>query len=429
MTNKRFFNIFNLTEAEAIELLDTPLDKLAEDESRYVAASHLINFPTEASINALIRAIDNRDPELDNRIVRRKSVETLGKLQAKQALPAIRTCLAESDCYTVENAVWAIGEIGTDDSGILAEIAGLLEQPGQNHRVIIHTLTKLNYRAALDRIRPFAESADEATASAAISTICRFTGDYTSMDRVIALLFHPNRNARRACIQDLIDASYYPAIPSIAKCPVSIVFRLRAIRQLADLGNKRGDLTFAEVQPSLEQTLFDHPQDLELIHEYDKLPELSFAIRQLYETDFGLCYLATQTILDHFASVAPAALFATYQEEAYNDYGAHYHVMKLIGWLKYTPGYDLLVEALNNPEPQFQKSRAAAALALGELGDLRAVPLLKAGLESRIWDLKYAALMALDQLGDSSGREIAAKDSDWLIRARSNSPIKRYSNM
>ena len=91
MTNKRFFNIFNLTEAEAIDLLDTPLEKLAEDESRYVAASHLINFNTEASINALIRAIDNKDPELDNRIVRRKSVETLGKLQAKQALPAIRT--------------------------------------------------------------------------------------------------------------------------------------------------------------------------------------------------------------------------------------------------------------------------------------------------------------------------------------------------
>lgn len=418
MTNKRFFNIFNLTEAEAIELLDTPLDKLAEDESRYVAASHLINFPTEASINALMRAIDNHDPELDNRIVRRKSVETLGKLQAKQALPAIRTCLTEADCYTVENAVWAIGEIGTDDSSILEEITGLLEQPGQNHRVIIHTLTKLNYQPALDRIRPFAESTDEATASAAISAVCRFTGDYAQMDRVIALLFHPNRNARRACIQDLIDANYYPAIESIAKCPVSIVFRLRAIRSLADHGIERGELTFADIRPSLEQVIYDHPKDLELIHEYDKLPELSFAIRQLYETDFGLCYLATQTLLDEFADVTPAALLATYEEEAYNDYGAHYHVMKLIGWLKYTPGYDLLVEALNNPEPQFQKSRAAAALALGELGDLRAIPLLKASLTARIWDLKYAALMALDKLGDPSGRELAANDADWLIRDR-----------
>lgn len=420
MTNKRFFNIFNLTEAEAIELLDTPLDRLAEDESRYVAASHLINFNTEASINALMRAIANDDPELDNRIVRRKSIETLGKLQAKLALPAIRNCLTDSDCYTVENAVWAIGEIGTADSVILEEIAKILERSGQNYRVIIHTLTKLDYRAALDRIGPLTESADEATASAAISAVCRFTGDYTQMERVIALLFHPNRNARRACIQDLIDANYYPAIPEIAKCPVSIVFRLRAIRLLADRGVAEGKIGFADVKSSLEQTLFDRPGNLELIHEYDKPPELSFVIRQLYETDFGLCYLATQTILDDFASVAPAALFATYEEEAYNDYGAHYHVMKLIGWLKYAPGYDLLVEALNNREPQFQKSRAAAALALGELGDQRAIPLLIGCLDAKIWDLKYAALMALDQLGDTSGQKIAANDDDWLIRERAN---------
>ena len=417
-TNKRFFNIFNLTEAEAIDLLDTPLNQLAEDESRYVAASHLINFNTEASINALMRAIANNDPELDNRIVRRKSVETLGKLQAKQALLAIRTCLTESDCYTVENAVWAIGEIGTDDLSILEEMTGLLEQPGQNHRVVIHTLRQLNYQPALDRIRLLTDSPDESTASAAISTVCLFTDDYTEMERVIALLLHPNRNARRACIQDLIDTNYYPAIAAISKCPESIVFRLRAVRALAEVGIDRGKLTFADIRPSLEAVIYDHPRDLELIHEYDKLPELSFAIRQLYETDFGLCYLATQTILDEFAEVAPAALFATYEEEAYNDYGAHYHIMKIIGWLKYTPGYDLLVEALNNREPQFQKSRAAAALALGELGDMRAIPLLKASLEGRIWDLKYAALMALEKLGDTTGREIVANDDEPLIRAR-----------
>jgi bilin biosynthesis protein len=419
MVNKRFFNIFNLTEAEAIELLDTPCDKLAEDESRYVAASHLINFDTDASIDALIRAIGNTDPELDNRIVRRKSVETLGKLQAKKALAVIRGCLAESDCYTVENAVWAIGEIGTDDEGILAEMAGLLEQPGQTHRVIIHTLTKLNYGAAIDRIRAFTESEDESTASAAITAVCRLSGDFAAMERVQAFLFYPNRNVRRACIQDMIDACYYPAISAIARCPVSIAFRLRAIRQLADIGVERREITFAAVQSSLEQTLFDHPKDLELIHEYDKAPELNFVIRQLYETDFGLCYLATQTLLDDFSEeVAIEALLTTYEAEAYNDYGAHYNVVKAIGWLKYLAGYDLLVEALHNREPQFQKSRAAAAIALGELGDKRAIPLLIACLETKIWDLKYAALMALDKFGDMSGREIAARDNDWLIRAR-----------
>jgi bilin biosynthesis protein len=89
-----------------------------------------------------------------------------------------------------------------------------------------------------------------------------------------------------------------------------------------------------------------------------------------------------------------------------------------LGWLKYAPGYDLLIENLHNREPQFQKSRAAAALALGELGDKRAIPELLTCLKSPIWDLKYATLIALEKLGDISGREIAANDKDWLIRAK-----------
>jgi bilin biosynthesis protein len=147
-------------------------------------------------------------------------------------------------------------------------------------------------------------------------------------------------------------------------------------------------------------------------------PSLDFTIRELYETDFGRCYLASKTLIDSYAQQAPAALIQTYKEEAYADYGAHYHVIKLLGWLKYAPAYDLLIKALHNREPQFQKSRSAAAIALAELGDKRAIPELKKSLETKIWDLKYTALMALEQLGDTSGRAIAADDSDWLIRAK-----------
>ncbi len=64
----------------------------------------------------------------------------------------------------------------------------------------------------------------------------------------------------------------------------------------------------------------------------------------------------------------------TYEAEAHNDYGAHFHVIKLFGLLKYETGYDLIVEALHNTAPQFQKSRAAAAIALANLGDTRAIP-------------------------------------------------------
>ena len=416
--DKRFFNFFNLTEDQAIALLDTPQAQVSEDDSRYIAASHLVNFPTERSIQALMRAVEQNDPTLDNRIVRRKSVETLGRLQAVQALPVICTCLGDEDCYTVENAVWAIGEIGTEDGDILEEVAQLLDKHGQTYRVIIHTLTKLHYEPALERIRKFVDDADPPTASAAIAGICRLTRDYSQMDKVVAMLQHKNVLGRRLSIQDLIDARYYDAIPNIARCPVSLVFRLRGIRMLAEAGISAGAMTFETIQPYLEQTLLDRPDALDLVHSYEQLPTLPFLMRELYETDFGRCYLASKTILEHYSDSAPAALFATYDEEANNDYGAHFHVMKLFGWLKHAPAYDLLLEALHNKQPQFQKSRAAAAIALGELGDQRAIPELIACLETKIWDLKYAALMALEKLGDASGREIAASDSDWMIQAR-----------
>jgi FOG: HEAT repeat len=425
--DKRFFNLYNLTEEQAIALLDTPQEEIGEDDSRYVAASHLVNFPTENTILALIRAVQTLDRLLDNQIVRRKCVETLGRLQATQALSILRPCLADPDCYMVENTVWALGEIGVSDPEILEDMARLLEKPGQLYRTIIHTLAKLNYQPALERIRQFIDADDPPIACAALSAVCRLSQDYSLMEQVVAFLQHENVNARRGCIQDLIDARYYVAIPEIARCPVSLVFRLRGIRLLGELGEKSTGVTFAEIQPSLEQVLRDHPNDLNLVHEYDQPPTLEFLIRELYQTDFGRCYLASKTLLETYPQEAPEALMATYKEEAHNDYGAHYHVVKLLGWLRYAPSYDLLVEALQNPAPQFQKSRAAAALALAELGDQRAIPLLIGSLNTRIWDLKYATLMALEQLGDSTSYTLVANDSDGLVRAKAASLSAVYA--
>ncbi|MHC5734389.1 HEAT repeat domain-containing protein [Nostoc sp.] len=420
--DKRFFKMFGLTEEEAIAIIDTPLEQLEDASDKYIAVSHLINFPTGQSIAALVRAIETSNPdELDHRIVRRKAVESLGRLQAKSALPVIRQCLKDDDIYTVENTVWAIGEIGTKEPEILEEVAQLLDKPGQIYRVIIHTLANADYQPSLERVLKFTQVDDEPTRSAAIATVCRFTGDYSQITEVMALLQSSSVNARRGCIQDLIDARYYKAIPEIARCPVSLVFRLRGLRMLLDAGVPSGEISFTEIQPYLEQVLYDHPNDLDLVHEYDATPVLDFVINELYETDFGRCYLATKTLLDIYPQEAPAALLATYSDKAYNDYGAHYHVMKLFGWLKYAPAYDLLVENLHNREPQFQKSRAACAIALGELGDSRAIPEIKICLNTPIWDLKYACLLALDRLGDSSGREICVSDRDWLIRAKATS--------
>jgi bilin biosynthesis protein len=416
--DKRFINMFNLSEEQAIQILDRPQKDIGEEDSRYIAASHLINYQSENSIAALIRAVQNLEPELDNRIVRRKSIESLGRLQATQAIPVIRDCLGDEDCYVIENSVWSIGEIGTQDPEILEEIAKLLDRPGQSYRVIIHTLIKLDYLPALERIRKFTTDEDGPIASAAIAAVGRFTKDYSLMDRVVGFLQHRSVLARRLCIQDLIDAKYYGAIPHIVYCPVSIVFRLRGVRMLADAGQFEGVLKFEDVMGSIETVLRDHPQDLKMVHSHPQPLPLVTLIRDLYDTDFGKCYLATQAILSQYAAEAPAALFATYEEEAHNDYGAHFHVMKIFGWLRHAPAYDLLVAALHNTQPQFQKSRAAAAIALGEIGDSRAISELEKCLSTRLWDLKYAALIALEQLESYSSYQLAIEDVDWLVRAK-----------
>ena len=418
----RFSNIFNLTEDQAIALLKKPLNTEDGTSERYVGAAHLINFPTDRAIDALMEAIEDRDRSLENRIARRKAVESLGRLKAVRALPTLKSCLADEDPLTVENAVWAISQIGTEDESILEAIADLLTQPNQTYRVIIHTLANFDYQPAIDRIEPFITDDDESIASAAIASVARFKNDYSQMERVVEFLQSDDINARRACIQDLIDTEYYWAIEAIAKAPISVAFRLRGIKLLAARGLATKKLNFAQIEPSLDRIIRDRPQDIEMVHEYDRPPSIEFLIRELYHTDFGRCYLAGKTLLEEYSVEAPQALLQTYTAEAHNDYGAHFHVVKLLGLLKYQPGYDLIVEALHNTAPQFQKSRAAAAIALGNLQETQAIPILKQTLETSIFDLKYACLLALEQLGESCW-SMAVEDPNLLIEAKARSKM------
>ena len=416
--DNRFSNYFNLTEEQAIALLKKPLNTEDGTSERYVGAAHLINFPTQRSIDALIEAIGDRDPALENRIARRKSVESLGRLKATQALPTLKVCLDDEDPLMVENAVWAIGEIGTEDNSIFEAIASLLTRSNQTYRIIIHTLANFNYLPAVELIEPFTLNENKSVASAAIASIARLSNDYSQMDRVVAFLQHDDINVRRACIQDLIDAEYYSAIPAIATAPISVAFRLRGIKLLAAKALATG-ISFAEIEPSLDRIIRDRPQNIELVHEYDLPPSIEFLIRELYHTDSGRCYLADKTLLETYHQQALEAILQTYKEEAYNDYGAHFHIIKLLGLLKHTGSYDLIVEALYNTAPQFQKSRAAAAIALGNLQATQAIPILKEVSQTPIFDLKYACLLALEQLGENCWAEVL-DDRNLLIQAKAN---------
>ena len=416
-----FLNLFpGLTEDKAIELLETPVDQLKEKYHRYLAAAHLVNFPTPRSIQALIQVLKDPSPVRENRQAQRKAIESLGRLKVSEAIEFMRPFLADSDCYLVENTVWAIGEIGTDDDDILEEIAQLLESEGQIYRVIIQTLARLGYQPALGRIEAFVDSEDSAIACAAMAAVSKLSDSSAYLDRIVQFVQAKNIHARRGVIQDLMELKHYGAMAEIAKAPVSQSLRLRGLRYLADEGVSSGQLQFSEIESSFDRTMWDHPTDLYRVYTYPLPPSLEDVLADLYNTNFGYCYLACQEMLAVYPD-AGEALEQSFRENAQEDYGAHYHIIKLFGWLKYAPAYDLFVDALVNLGDKFAKSRIAAAMSLAHLGDQRAIPHLKVGLESQTWKLKYACLLALDALGESSGREICASDSDWLIRAKAMS--------
>ena len=155
----RFSGLFNLTEEQAIEILDGPAADSDEASSRYIAASHLVNFDTDAAIAALLRAVNNTDADLDNRIVRRKAVESLGRLKVKAALPTLSACLDDEDAQ--------------------------LERPDQSYRTIIHTQANLGYKPAGDRIASFTTSDKAPIASAALSAMYRLNGDESAIPKVM----------------------------------------------------------------------------------------------------------------------------------------------------------------------------------------------------------------------------------------------------
>ncbi|MEL4895392.1 HEAT repeat domain-containing protein [Crocosphaera sp. Alani8] len=419
--NSPFLNLFpGLTEEKAIELLETPVEQLKEKYHRYLAAAHLVNFPTERSIAALIKVLQDPHPARENRQAQRKAIESLGRLKVADAIEVMRPFLADNDRYMVENTVWAIGEIGSSDLDILEEIAHLLNKEGQIYRVIIQTLAKLNYQPALDRIAPFTESEDSAIACAAITAKSKLSGDNTQVHRIIHFLNDKNIHARRGAIQDLMDLEYDAAISNIAVAPVSQSLRLRGMRFLANKAQEKDNFDFSEVELSFDLAIWDHPQDLKMAYKYTEEPTLERVIEDLYNTNFGYCYLASKAMLEFYPQEGDI-LKQSFDKNAQEDYGAHYHIIKLFGWLKYEPAYELFIDTLLNLGDKFVKSRIAAAISLGYLGDKQAIPHLKVGLESKVWKLKYACLLALEHLGDSSGKTLCYNDSDWLIQRKISS--------
>ena len=429
----------------AIGILKEPLGSLAASDDRFIAAERLKFFPSNDTTQALIKFVDSFDTEnldqdcLEDRVSRRKAVESLGRHGGEyfpdQVLELLQKTLNDPDPYMAEVSVWALGQLKLSTasySHLLAIIAEqTLPREDVNQRVVVQTLLKAKYEPALPAIRQLTDSKNMSLRSAALSAVAVLGKDPDIMKPVIDILQYDNLNIRRAAIEDVTLARYTPALQAVLHCPNSIVLRARAARALLDTRKEAGEWANGEltedVSIMIDKLIWDHPNDIDLLgirKETKKARNMEKNVRQLYKNDFISPYVASKTLAEDYRGekdgLAGAAVLNSYNELKYFDYFAAYHIYKTIGWLRYEPGYKLLLENAENLPPRFFNHQAGAATALAELGNKNAIPVLhKVARESNIWELRYACLIAVERLGDNGVlRRELIDDVDWLLSAR-----------
>lgn len=431
-----------LDEDHAIEILDVPLGELQVVEDRFIAAERLKFFPSSQSTRALMRFVQRFDPAkldtygLEDRVSRRKAVESIGRhkgaFHVDEVVPFIAELLEDTDGLLIENAVWALGQINvTLDGNMLDRVMRILDNENVEKRVVVQALLRAKYKPAIPRLRKLTDSTNLGVASASMAAVATLTGDTEAMQPVIAFLRSDVLNDRRSAIGDITIARYVPALQPVAVCPNSLVLRARTVRILLDIQNadqssrsKPLDQHTAEL---LDRLIWDHPGDLDLLgmkKETRKSRDVARNIRQIYKNDALFSYLACRTLAeDHRENVesgAAAAVLKSYEDLPYFDYFGAYHAYKTLGWLRYAPAYDLLLENAATLPLRYFNHKAGAVTALGELGNVDALPTIeKIAKEATIWELKYACLVASERLGDDGNlRRFLQNDDDWLIRAR-----------
>jgi bilin biosynthesis protein len=401
----RFNNIHpGLDQEESLRILSLPVAELEASSDRYMAAAQLLNFPGRQSEQALLQLLAEVDETQATQIAKRKAVEVLARLGCSDAIKSIGMCLISDDHYLVENAAWALHQLGCQDQGIINQMVALLADCRQNRRVLIQSLAGLRVVQALPEISALQDDDRPGVRGAAIAAVVTLAG---SRDRILSLgeqLFLPNQMDRQSAIQDVIDAGAQELLEEIMRTPVSPVFRMRAVR-----------LLWPEAQPlcnglslldTLDSLLLDSPESLQLVHSYGEKQENLFLINEFFGTDFSRCYLALQTLACEAGEHLWPLLEQRWLEEAHNDYGAHYFFIRLFAMVanwgpEKTKVENHCEDAIFNRRPQFTKSRPAAILALLRLQPERLNALIPQLLDPVVesnWECRYASWMAVAQM-------------------------------
>ena len=430
----RFDNIHpGLTCDHARHLLMKPIKEQDSESDFYTAAAHLINCPCVETTNVLITFLKSSGSSCQAvKIAKRKVVEVLARLGSKESIAVIGNCLWSDDNYLVENSVWALQVLGCDDNIFIDKMIELLEHDTTNQRIIIQSLACLNIEKSLAIISSFQTHSIPGVQGAAISAVAKLTKDFSRVSEITQTLLSPNQMNRHCAIQDLIDANAINQLGEIISAPVSPVFKTRALRQMYD--NNPAQKIDRRILTYLDSVISCDLSVINLIHQYDSTPSADFLIRELYNTDFGRCYLALKNIPLCSATEIFPLIKESWLEEAHNDYGAHFFFTCLFGTFSNWPEtsyswiFEVLISSIFNLRPQFQKSRAAAIVSLSKLNPQLVCELIPEILTNRDqlpWEMRYSLIQCFDNYisGDKVFKDdiilkISDNDLDVFVQAR-----------
>ena len=429
----RFDNIHpELTCQHARQILLQSINELDAQSDYYMAASHLINCPGPETEKSLAELLEYSQNDQAVKIAKRKAVEVLGRLGATSLMSNVGQCLWSDDQYLVENTVYALKQLKCNEPRLIQKMLDLLQENVCNQRVLIQCLTSLSVRQILPLLTTFQLAESPGVRGAAISAIAQLTGDTTQLPSIVNYLTLPNQMDRQCAVQDLIDTGSLEYLSAIAASPVSPAFRLRAFRLL--IQSQILDSEPENFLALIDSLLVDNPDDVEIVHQYDVEPSIEFLVRDLFNTDFSRCYLALKSLRQCTAELLWPLISKMWEEEAHNDYGAHYFFMRLFGsradWpdRSITSIVDILKGAAVNRRPQFQKSRSAAMYAISQLNPSLFLELVPSFLDEACcppWDCRYVLIMVIESILKQEGHqqvasllELLADDDDDFVQAR-----------
>ncbi len=404
MNKNPFDNLPILSREESFEILSKPIEELNLPSDYYKAVFHLFKYPGSETEKVLLDLIKSNKNEQYILISKRKAIEILARHGCRKAIPEIINCLKSKDKYIVENAAWALQELGCHDAIAINLISSLLKDPDQNRRVLIQALGNLGGASELSLIRDFLDnkSSSPGIRGAAIAAIKKLSGNLEHIDLLQNFLGLPNQNDRQCAVNDIIDAGDINLLPIVLKTPVAPSFRMRAMNILwTDEFSKINKL---ELLFALDSLILDDPNDLVLNDEDQVNQNDNLLVNCLSNTDFRRAYIALKILL----LKDPAYIWQILSpqlDQMKRDYGALYFLMILFrsiqGWKKNQLNLikEITLSCLSSDWPDYMKFKPAAILTLAKLFPpifLEYIPDLLNEKRTPFWATRYASLLSME---------------------------------